>query len=38
LWIMECTLHSWLQVPSPIVIDARDKEKMLRQRLTLVCQ
>ena len=38
LRIMECTLRSWLRVPSPIVIDARDEEKMLCQRLTLICQ
>jgi hypothetical protein len=25
---MECTLYSWLQVPSPIVINARNEEKM----------
>jgi hypothetical protein len=24
---MECTLRSWLRVPSPILIDARDMEK-----------
>jgi hypothetical protein len=35
---MECTLRSWLRVPSPIIINVQDKEKMLRQQLTLVCQ
>jgi hypothetical protein len=36
LWNAPC-VHA-LRVPSPIVIDTQDEEKMLRQWLTLVCQ